>query len=356
MEHVPFKHKRTTLERAEKFISSDYFTDINLRSRLYTERTSLASIHHYAADGRISYTEAMDGKYQSANLGQSFGPVWSTHWFKLEVVIPSTWIGQEVHLLWNSATEALVWLNGEPRQGLSADNGRISYIISHNLRGDTDLQQTIHVEMACNHLFGIGNVAIVTQEDDKKTFALTQAELAVFNRDVFNLILDIETLHDIAKECPEENQRGYQALYAVNDMINILNVSDTSTYSRAREIAQNFFQQKNGQSQHTLFAMGHAHIDTAWLWPYAETIRKCARSWSCTLRLMEKYPEFIFTCSQAQQYAWVKERYPKIWTDICTFVHRGQFVPVGGTWVEMDGYSKWRSLYQAISVWTTVFH
>ncbi|CAG5119019.1 unnamed protein product [Candidula unifasciata] len=336
MDHVPFKHKRTTLERAEKFISPDYFTDINLRSRLYTDQAGLESIQHYAAPDRVPYTKAMEGKYQPAHLGQSFGPVWSTHWFRLEVVIPSKWVGKEVHLLWNSGSEALVWCHGEPRQGLSGDNNRISYIISYNLDA-ADLQQTVYIEMACNHLFGIGNLAIVKTDDEKKTFTLSQAELAVFDRDVFGMILDIEILHDIAKEFPEDSQRGYQALYAVNDIINHLDVRDRSTYRRAQEMAKTFFHERNGQSQHTLYAMGHAHIDTAWLWPYAETIRKCARSWSCTLRLMEKYPEFIFTCSQAQQYAWVKEHYPTLWQEICLFIQKGQFVPVGGTWVEMDG-------------------
>lgn len=41
---------------------------------------------------------------------------WSTHWFKLQFDIPSSWLGEEVHLLWNSGTEALVWVNGEPLQ------------------------------------------------------------------------------------------------------------------------------------------------------------------------------------------------------------------------------------------------
>lgn len=40
----------------------------------------------------------------------------------------------------------------------------------------------------------------------------------------------------------------------------------------------------------------------AWLWPYEETIRKCARSWVTAVRLMEKNPEFIFTCSQVIKY------------------------------------------------------
>lgn len=61
------------------------------------------------------------------------------------------------------------------------------------------IRHTIYIEMACNHLFGIGSLALVKPEDDKRTFTLAQAELAVFDRDVYNLILDVETLHDIAK-------------------------------------------------------------------------------------------------------------------------------------------------------------
>ena len=37
---------------------------------------------------------------------------------------------------------------------------------------------------------------------------------------------------------------------------------------------------------------------SAWLWAYDETKRKCGRSWSCAVRLMELYPDFRFTCSQ----------------------------------------------------------
>ena len=41
----------------------------------------------------------------------------------------------------------------------------------------------------------------------------------------------------------------------------------------------------------TCVAVGHAHIDTAWLWPIAETRRKILRSWSNVLELMERFPE-----------------------------------------------------------------
>ena len=83
-------------------------------------------------------------------------------------------------------------------------------------------------------------------------------------------------------------------------------------------------------------AIGHAHIDTAWLWPLAETYRKTVRTFSSQLRYMDRYPEFRFACSQAQQYAWIEERDPDLWERIRAKVKAGQFVPVGGSWIEPD--------------------
>nr|XP_060611672.1 alpha-mannosidase 2C1-like isoform X2 [Anolis sagrei ordinatus] len=81
-------------------------------------------------------------------------------------------------------------------------------------------------------------------------------------------------------------------------MVNLCDVTDPSTFPAVHEVACSVFRQKNGESQHTVHAMGHCHIDSAWLWPYEETIRKCARSWITVVRLMEKNPEFTFVCSQ----------------------------------------------------------
>ena len=58
---------------------------------------------------------------------------------------------------------------------------------------------------------------------------------------------------------------------------------------------------QTSESSHTITAVGHAHIDTAWLWPCREARRKCARTFSNQLRLLERYPEYRFACSQAVQ-------------------------------------------------------
>lgn len=79
-----------------------------------------------------------------------------------------------------------------------------------------------------------------------------------------------------------------------------------------------------------IFAIGHCHIDTAWLWPFAETKRKVARSWATQCDLMDRYPEHHFAASTAQQYLWLKEDYPGLFERVKAKVKEGRFIPVGG--------------------------
>lgn len=56
----------------------------------------------------------------------------------------------------------------------------------------------------------------------------------------------------------------------------------------------------NECTRRQVHAVGHCHIDTAWLWPFSETHRKTARSWSSQLRLAERYPWHVFTASSVR--------------------------------------------------------
>ncbi len=89
-------------------------------------------------------------------------------------------------------------------------------------------------------------------------------------------------------------------------------------------------------SAHQISAVGHAHIDSAWLWPLREAVRKVARTCANVSQLMDDYPELIFTMSQAQQLAWIEEHHPAVFDRVRERIKTGQFVPVGGMWVEAD--------------------
>uniref|UniRef100_A0A8C0BGA1 alpha-mannosidase n=1 Tax=Buteo japonicus TaxID=224669 RepID=A0A8C0BGA1_9AVES len=293
--------------------------------RLFGDCCPPASLSFFQTPRRIPYDEAVGQEFRPAKVGDSFGPTWETCWFKVELSIPQAWAGQEVHFVWESDGEGMVWRDGQPVQGLTKEGEKTSYILTSSLKESEPHSLTLYVELACNGLFGAGKGSMIAPPDPDRRFTLSKAELVIFNRDVYELLVDLEILLDMAQLLGEENQRSFQALYTANQMVNMCDVTDPSTFPAARDLAAAIFSQRNGKSQHTIHAVGHCHIDSAWLWPYEETIRKCARSWVTVVRLMERNPELTFACSQ-----------PRL-ISIQEFVAKEQFIPVGGTWVEMDG-------------------
>lgn len=217
-------------------------------------------------------------------------------------------------------------------QGLSP-GFREEYIISKNWDG-TQLG-TLYIEMACNHMFGNGDGDMIKPPNPNTYWRLDRAQVAVFNRNLWKLREDLDIMYNISNKLGEGSHIGMQAMCAANEIVNYLRVDN---FTAAQAVVEEFFKDKPGGKVHNIYAMGHCHIDTAWLWPYDETIRKCARSFSAQLRLMEEYPNFTFVCSSAQQYAWVKEYFPGLFNEMKAKIADGHFIPVGGTWLENDGY------------------
>src|SRR6476661_4080650 len=138
-------------------------------------------------------------------------------------------------------------------------------------------------------------------------------------------------------ELPMDLPRRHEILRALERMLDTLDPEDVpGTAGAGRAALAGVLARPAYASAHQLLATGHAHIDSAWLWPVRETIRKCARTFSNVVALMDEDPGFVFSCSSAQQLAWIKELYPDLFSRIREKVHAGQFVPVGGMWVESD--------------------
>ena len=87
---------------------------------------------------------------------------------------------------------------------------------------------------------------------------------------------------------------------------------------------------------------GHAHIDLAWLWPYAETRRKVRRTFSTAVSLMEGSNEYLarsgfrFNQSTAHYYAQLEEDDPVLFEQVKAKIKSGAWETVGGMWVEPD--------------------
>jgi alpha-mannosidase len=168
-------------------------------------------------------------------------------------------------------------------------------------------------------------------------YRLDKAELAVLNETVWHLSLDLEVLRDLMLELSLDDPRRHEILRAIERSLDALDPHDVpATAQKARDELVDVLSRPAHASAHTLSAIGHAHIDSAWLWPLRETVRKASRSFANVTWLATQYPEFVFAASQAQQYAWVKENQPKIYERIQLAAKNGQWRPVGGMWVESD--------------------
>jgi len=105
---------------------------------------------------------------------------------------------------------------------------------------------------------------------------------------------------------------------------------------QARKILAPVLAKKNGDASLTINAIGHAHLDLAWLWPERETKRKGARTFATVLELLERYPEYRFGASQPQLFQWMKEDHPALYRKIKQKVKQGRIEPQGAMWVESD--------------------
>ena len=113
------KHAELTRQRLQQFVGGQgMFAGSEGLLGLVHPRRAPVALQVFAAPGRIPYGEAVQGTYRPAQLGEVFGPNWATHWFRIEIDVPLEWAGQEDHFLWDSTSEAQIWIDGQPVQGL----------------------------------------------------------------------------------------------------------------------------------------------------------------------------------------------------------------------------------------------
>jgi alpha-mannosidase len=317
-----------------------------LGGKLYSQRAPLTSITAWRAPGveRTPIATALQHVAQFApiRVGEhQFEPPWSTHFVQVVCDVPPAWAGREVHLLWDANAEETVY-DGDGRvlQGMNGSTGedrRAEFVVTYAHEPARQSRFTFYIGVACNGLFGNSEWGVgPTPPNPHKKCPLKQAELGCFDREAWDLFYDFAVVADMAEHLPKDSARGRTALRTANAIVNACNVDDRATWPAARAVARTFLSQTTGAGAHTLWAVGHAHIDTAWLWPYAETRRKVARSWSTQLRLGEEFPDYRFVASQAVQFEWLKADHPELFARLQAAAKTGSFVPIGGTYVEMD--------------------
>lgn len=328
--------------RCELFLDSEYMPEAAVHRLLYSHRDAAAvglEVWSVPVDEPgdplpPAFVDAIKQAYRPAQVGDTFGPSWSTHWFRVSVRIPggADWRGRRVLLRWEAGCEAMVWsAGGVPLQGLS-EQDRSEHVLTE--AAEPGAETLLYIELACNAMFGNGP-HLIGPPDAARTFRLATAEIAVRDEGVLRFLRDMHDVVDLARSLPRDSARAEEALHAANAAVNAFQAGGGVGAAQAPLDA--FLQQPGAPGRFRISAIGHCHIDTAWLWRFRETRRKAARSWASQLRLLERFPAFHFACPQMLQLEWVRQDYPALFAQVRAAAAGGRFIPIGGAWVEMDG-------------------
>ncbi len=292
---------------------------------------------------RVRPERALEGRFERVERGWRWGPVWSSAWFRLRGAVPASMHGRRVALRFSSGTEALLWKDGVPEQGF--DPYRDLALLWEKAPADAHAVELL-IEAACNLPLGISTFwwdhpELHARWKEERPGRLEAAELVVQDEAVWRFAQGFETARKLLLTLPETDarahalDRGLRALMArlpVGAGAEPMHAACTSLFPELAALLMG----RGPQTPVVCDAVGHAHIDTAWLWPIAETRRKCLRTFANVLRLQERYEHFHFLCSQAQQYAWVEEDSPELFAQIAARVAQGRWEPGGAMWIEPD--------------------
>lgn len=140
---------------------------------------------------RPTFKEATSKEFKEAKVGDSFGPSWSTHWFKVKLKVPQHLLHKEqLELHWDANNEGLIWTEeGEPLQGLTGGGERVEWVLPKSFRDGKF--HTFYIEMACNRMFGNAPGGDANQPPDpNKYFHLHKADIVAVNREARALFYD----------------------------------------------------------------------------------------------------------------------------------------------------------------------
>jgi alpha-mannosidase len=296
---------------------------------------------HHLPGEPLPYDEAVGGIFEPFDVGGRWGPRWGTTWFRLRGAVPPAWAGKEValRLEMTAPAEALLWRAGVPLVGLSWL--RTDAVLWRKAEALEEVE--LFVEAAANPPVPPFDVAedwplLMPDPGGDAGFELIRCQLAVRRPGVYALACDLRTVLELAEAVDAAGTgTDFVLLEALAAMFAAVDPEDIAgTAGAGRDGLSRALERRADPASHRISAVGHAHIDTAWLWPMREAARKCARSFANAVTLMEEYPAFEFVCSAARHLAWVEERYPSLFERVRARVETGQFRPAGGMWVEAD--------------------
>lgn len=264
-------------------------------------------------------------------------------WFRLQFSIPESMAGRPVYLNFvvdpigsgreggeEPRLECLCYRDGEPWQAF--DDGHEDLLLTEDATGGEPFD--LLIEAGTTTLWGLLNI---------EEFVLDTMQLYATRERVMELSRNFAVLDDLRMTIDDESPNWGKITHALVEASHVFafDAKDESEYRSTADDAQSILADLKSNltsdlTGYEITAVGHAHIDLAWIWPWSETVRKSARSFSNVLKLMEEYPDFTFLQSQPHIYEFLRERYPEVYERVTRQIDDGAWHPTGALWVESD--------------------
>lgn len=269
-------------------------------------------------------------------------------WFLTDYTVPPDLDGQDLYLYPElGGYEAMLWKNDIPCGAFATrivvtrhGNHYCDCICRHARAGE---RLRLAIEFYAGH-YVIGEHPFQQREISDFRFEAKKISVCTRNQDILDFLLDLRILLQLAQKLPAESFRRAAILNTLTRVHKVLYydpfaVEETvwrPALAQAQRSMEAALACRNGESAPRAILTGHSHIDTAWLWPMGETVKKLARTISNQFSLMEQYPEYRFIQS-ASFHTWLMEKqYPSLFRQMQQYTAEGRYEPNGAVWVECD--------------------
>ena len=289
-------------------------------------------------------------------VGTAWGRTWEYCWLRGDIVLDERARGQKIVMDLRAGGEATLFVDGEVFGTRRAEWVHVPhhYICDQILTLDGQPGQRFHMLMEAyaghdypERSFNTCATGPVREGDyeprDEQELrqVVGRSSWGIWHEEAYQLWLDATTLRDLLSVTDDTSLRAArieEALEAFTLAVDFEQPREARLwdYVRARELLRPALEARNGSTMPRFAAVGNAHIDVCWLWPYRETQRKVARTFAQQLRLMELYPDYKFIQSQPQTYLICKQLYPRLYERVKGKIRAGQWIADGSMWVEPD--------------------
>ena len=294
------------------------------------------------------YSIPEDSCYKPIKPGDIWGGEGAYCWFKASYSVPQELAGKPLFLRPNvGGYEALLWVDGKAFGTFATKivvTGHGNHYCDMLVKTPKPGQEiAIDLEFYSGHyVIGCMPFDEAPRSDFRSTFQ--SLDICTKNDRIANFYFNLRTLLEILETLDETSYRRAELINVMMELHEVL-YYDPACVSREKfyealdqgqKIMAPALARHNSSTAPSVGIIGHSHMDTAWLWHIGETIKKCARTYSNQLNLMEQYPEYKFIQSSAYHGEMIRKHYPELFERIRQKVLEGRYEPNGGVWVECD--------------------